>query len=648
MPSICAISRPASASTASTMPRIISAWRCPAGSWRENKLSPRLAATEQKSVEVSIASRFMKGACRILADRRAAGALDATRFSHDDCASKIRHHRGENMRPFLALLASALVAAPAFGQDAYPTRPITMIVPFPPGGVADLTGRPTAFAMEKFLKQRIIVENKAGAGGAIGMAATANSKPDGYTILMALSSISIIPPAERLFDRKPPYEMSQLVPIALISADPTVLVVRTDAPWKTLKEFVEDAKRRPGKINYSSSGMYGTLHVAMEIFAGAAGIRLWHVPYSGGGPAVTALLGGQVEALASGPSAVIGQLKGGKLRALASWGERRLASRRADLQGARLRRRVLHLVGLVCAGGNARGHRAGAEERGAPGGRGRRFQDRDGEDRNAGVLPRRARFPELLGQGREDPGGCSQAHRPRGRQELERSRAKERDDGCGTRQGHHHLRRDRRDPHADDVAAPSGDAGGDRRRRDRRGAGGRGGRAPARARARGRTADAGSEDVHAFPAEDQGGLERRHQSHHRRRADHDGRGAAAAGAAAQARGRLAQHGLDELRAVRDAGALQGLEVRLGEALPRRQRRAHLQEHLQGHRHHPGKVSRQRHPLRDRVLRHRAFVYSGAFPRPQAGEAAALHPVGVRHPRRHRPASRGRDAHEAHR
>jgi tripartite-type tricarboxylate transporter receptor subunit TctC len=226
----------------------------------------------------------------------------------------------------IALMVPALLAVPAFAQDAYPTHPITMVVPFPPGGVADLTGRPTAFAMEKFLKQRIVIENKAGAGGAIGMAAAANSRPDGYTVLMALSSISIIPPAERLFDRKPPYEMSQLVPIALISADPTVLVVRSDAPWKTLKEFVEDAKKRPGKINYSSSGIYGTLHVAMEIFAGVAGIQLWHVPYSGGGPAVTALLGGQVEALASGPSAVIGQLKGGKLRALASWGEKRLAS----------------------------------------------------------------------------------------------------------------------------------------------------------------------------------------------------------------------------------------------------------------------------------------------------------------------------------
>ncbi len=230
------------------------------------------------------------------------------------------------MRRLLLLLAPLLLAAPALAQDTYPSRPITMIVPFPPGGVADLTGRPTAFAMEKFLKQRIIVENKAGAGGAVGMTAAANSKPDGYTVLMALSSISIIPPAERLFERKPPYEMNQFSPIALISADPTVLVVRSDAPWKTVKDFVEDAKKRPDKINYSSSGIYGTLHMAMEIFASAAGIRLFHIPYSGGGPAVSALLGGQVEALASGPSAVIGQIKGGKLRALASWGDKRLAS----------------------------------------------------------------------------------------------------------------------------------------------------------------------------------------------------------------------------------------------------------------------------------------------------------------------------------
>ncbi len=108
---------------------------------------------------------------------------------------------------------------------------------------------------------------------------------------------------------------------------------------------------------------------------------------------------------------------------------------------------------------------------------------------------------------------------------------------------------------------------------------------------------------------------------------------------AQARGRLAQHGLDELRPVRDDPAPQGVEVRLGEALPRRQRRAHLQEHLQGHRLHPAVLQRQRHALRDRVLRHRPPVHRGALPRPRPGQAAAVHPVGVRHPRRHRPASR---------
>ena len=104
-----------------------------------------------------------------------------------------------------------------------------------------------------------------------------------------------------------------------------MLVVRADGPYKTLKDFVDAAKANPGKINYSSSGVYGTLHVAMEIFANAAGIKLFHVPYQGGGPAVTALLGGQVEALASGPAAAIGQIRGGKMRALASWSTERLA-----------------------------------------------------------------------------------------------------------------------------------------------------------------------------------------------------------------------------------------------------------------------------------------------------------------------------------
>jgi len=167
--------------------------------------------------------------------------------------------------------------------------------------------------------------NRPGAGGAVGMGVAAKSAPDGYTILMGLSSISIFPVSDRINGKEPAYELKDFAPIALVTADPTVLVVRTDSPYRTVKDFVDAAKAQPGKINYSSSGVYGTLHVSMEIFANAAGIRLFHIPYQGGGPAVTALLGGQVEALASGPAAAIGQIRGGKMRALASWSTERLA-----------------------------------------------------------------------------------------------------------------------------------------------------------------------------------------------------------------------------------------------------------------------------------------------------------------------------------
>ena len=224
----------------------------------------------------------------------------------------------------LIALALAFCAASAAAQVSYPSKPITMIVPFPPGGVADIVGRPLAASMEKNLKQPIVAVNRTGAGGAVGMAAAAKAAPDGYTILMALSSISVFPVSDRINGKQPAYELKDFAPIALVTADPTVLVVRADGPYKSVKDFVAAAKANPGKINYSSAGVYSTLHVAMEIFAQAAGIDLFHVPYQGGGPAVTALLGGQVEALASGPAAAIGQIKAGKMRALASWSTERL------------------------------------------------------------------------------------------------------------------------------------------------------------------------------------------------------------------------------------------------------------------------------------------------------------------------------------
>src|ERR671914_1555027 len=165
-----------------------------------------------------------------------------------------------------------------------------------------------------------------GAAGAVGMQSVAVAKPDGYTLLLALSSISIIPEADKIFDRQPAFTVEQFAPIALISADPTILVVPADKPWKTAKDFIEDAKKRPNEISFSSSGVYGTLHMAMELLSHAAGIKLRHVPGAGAGPALTAILGGHVDALASGPAVVLPHIKAGKLRALAGWGDKRVAA----------------------------------------------------------------------------------------------------------------------------------------------------------------------------------------------------------------------------------------------------------------------------------------------------------------------------------
>lgn len=228
----------------------------------------------------------------------------------------------------LAVVVALVLALPlvAAAQEPYPSRPITVVAPFPPGGVADLTARPVAAALEKVLKSPVAVVNKTGAAGAVGMQFVATSKPDGYTLLLALSSISIIPEADKIFDRQPAFTVDQFAPIALISADPTILVVRAESPWKTAREFIDDAKKRPGQISYSSSGIYGTLHMAMELLSHAAGLKLRHVPHAGAGPALTAILGGHVDALASGPAVVIPHVKSGKLRALAGWGATRVAA----------------------------------------------------------------------------------------------------------------------------------------------------------------------------------------------------------------------------------------------------------------------------------------------------------------------------------
>jgi len=224
------------------------------------------------------------------------------------------------------MLALAMLAASGVAMAQYPDRPVTMIVPFPPGGVADTVARPVAEALGAALKQPVIIENRAGAGGGIGMAHVAKSKPDGYTVLLALSSLVVLPEADKVLGRTPAFQVSDLKPVARFTADPTVLVVRAESPWKTYAEFIAAAKAAPGKLNFGSSGNYGTMHIPMAMLMLGTDVKMTHVPYTGAGPAIVGLLGGQVDALATGPATIVQHVQAGKLRALAHWGDGRLAS----------------------------------------------------------------------------------------------------------------------------------------------------------------------------------------------------------------------------------------------------------------------------------------------------------------------------------
>jgi len=223
-----------------------------------------------------------------------------------------------------ALAAAAAPCAARAQATDFPTRAVTMVVAFPPGGQGDVIARPVAAGLERIWKQPVPVVSRPGAAGEIGFASVARAAPDGYTLLMALSSLAVIPEAARLFGRAPAYEVEQLAPIALFAADPTFLAVQANAPWQSLEELLDDARRRPGAIAYSSSGHYGSLHLPMAMLTTAAKVDLLHVPFQGGGPALTALLSGQVQVMAGGPGPMTPHLRSGALRVLASWGARRI------------------------------------------------------------------------------------------------------------------------------------------------------------------------------------------------------------------------------------------------------------------------------------------------------------------------------------
>jgi len=224
----------------------------------------------------------------------------------------------QTRRQFVLGTTALLAAAPRAFAASYPERPITFVCPWPAGGTADLTMRALCSAAAKTLGQTLVVENKAGASGMLGLKSLASAKPDGYTIgqipisvtrFAQLGTVQIDP-------------LKDLTYLARTSGQTFGVAVRADAPWKTLKEFVAAAKASPGKLSYASAGIGGATHVGMEEFALAAGIALNHIPYKGGAPALQDLLGGQVDALADS-SSWAPHVKSGKLRLLATWGEKR-------------------------------------------------------------------------------------------------------------------------------------------------------------------------------------------------------------------------------------------------------------------------------------------------------------------------------------
>jgi tripartite-type tricarboxylate transporter receptor subunit TctC len=225
----------------------------------------------------------------------------------------------------IPILCSVLAACAAgtVAAQTYPDRTVTLVNPFPPGGVVDTQGRPLAAALEKALKQPVVILNKPGGAGAVGYAFVADAKPDGYTVLAGIVSVSSIPEADKLFGRTPSYSLDQLVPVARVSADPIYVAVLAESPWKSLKELIDALKAKPMGYSYSSSGPYGALHVPTEMLLQGAGVKARHLPTTGGGPAINALLGGHVDFTTGGPSALAGQMKAGKFRVLAGTGGQR-------------------------------------------------------------------------------------------------------------------------------------------------------------------------------------------------------------------------------------------------------------------------------------------------------------------------------------
>lgn len=212
-----------------------------------------------------------------------------------------------------------------WAQGAYPQKSVTLIVPFPAGGIADLSARALKASLERALGQTVLIVNRPGASGAIGAAAVANANPDGYTLMYTLSSVASVPEQAVLNGQKAPFNLEQFVPVARVTVDVVSLVVRADSPYKTYQDFVAALRANPKAMTYSSSGNYGISHFPAEMLLAATQTEARHIPYAGGAPMLTALMGSQVDFNVPVRTLALPHVQSGRLRYLAMYGAKRWA-----------------------------------------------------------------------------------------------------------------------------------------------------------------------------------------------------------------------------------------------------------------------------------------------------------------------------------
>lgn len=233
-----------------------------------------------------------------------------------------------NTRLYGALLGAALlplgvIQNAAWAQN-YPTKPIRLIVPFPPGGTTDVVARLMAQKITDAWGQQVVVDNRPGAGGTIGTELAAKSPPDGYTLLMGSITTHAVNPA--LYSKLNFDPVKDFAPVGLIVSSPQLLAVHPSVPAKSAREFIALARKSPGKLNYASAGAGTSPHLTFELFKSVAGVDLVHVPYRGTGPAITELVGGQVQAMITGVVALMPHVKSGRLRGLAVTSAKRVSA----------------------------------------------------------------------------------------------------------------------------------------------------------------------------------------------------------------------------------------------------------------------------------------------------------------------------------